>query len=72
MSTLRGYFKSKLRPKIIDYFHRFYYHSTDTWFKNTFLGYEIQQCPLEFAHPLFFKQESIRAVQFSILPASWT
>jgi cephalosporin hydroxylase len=44
---LRRYFKSKLRPKIIDYFHRFYYHSNNTWFKNTFLGHEIRQCPLD-------------------------
>ena len=47
MSMLRSYFKRKLRPKIIDYFHRFYYHSTDTWSKNTFLGCEIRQCPLD-------------------------
>jgi cephalosporin hydroxylase len=47
MRTLRGYLKRKLRPKIIDYFHAFYYHDTNTWFQNTFLGYEIQQCPLD-------------------------
>ena len=47
MSMLPNYLKRKLRPKIIDYFHRFYYHSSDTWFRNTFLGYEIQQCPLD-------------------------
>src|ERR1044071_8750877 len=47
MRMPRSYFKRKLRPKIIDYFHPFYYHSTDTWSKNTFLGYEIRQCPLD-------------------------
>jgi cephalosporin hydroxylase len=47
MRTLRNYLKGKLRPKIVDYFHGFYYHSMDTWLQNTFLGYEIQQCPLD-------------------------
>ena len=47
MRTLRAYLQRKLRPKIIDYFHRAYYDSTETWCKNRFLGYEIQQCPLD-------------------------
>jgi cephalosporin hydroxylase len=47
MRTLRAYLRRKLQPKIIDYFHRFYYHSTETWLKNTFLGYEICECPLD-------------------------
>src|SRR5205809_6737212 len=47
MSMLRSYLKRKLRPNINDHFHRFYYHSMETWFKNTFLEYEIRQCPLD-------------------------
>ena len=47
MGTLQNYLKRKLRRKIINCFHRIYYHSTNTWCKNTFLGYEIQQCALD-------------------------
>jgi cephalosporin hydroxylase len=47
MKTLRNYLKRKLQLKITDYFHYFYYHNAETWAKNTFLGYVIQQCPLD-------------------------
>jgi cephalosporin hydroxylase len=47
MRMLGSYLKRKLRRKIIDCFHGVYYDSTDTWDKNTFLGYKVQQCPLD-------------------------
>ena len=39
--------KDILAPICIDYFHRFYYSSNSTWERNTYLGYRIQQCPLD-------------------------
>src|SRR5260370_1244636 len=35
------------RRSIVDAFHRAYYESADSWPRNTFLGYPIEQCPLD-------------------------
>jgi cephalosporin hydroxylase len=41
------YFNKIFRKQIINCFHQLYYHESRTWTKNTFLGYPIQQCPLD-------------------------
>lgn len=37
----------KIESIIANLFHVTYYYSHETWRKNTWLGYPIQQCPLD-------------------------
>lgn len=39
--------KQLITPRVVNLFHRLYYEKGDSWPSNTFLGYPIQQCPLD-------------------------
>lgn len=47
MKNIKRLLKRMLERLIVPVFHYLWYHSSDTWRRNTFLGYRIAQCPLD-------------------------
>ena len=47
MDDFEGQRKPRVQSLIVDLFHCLYYHCPDTWPRNTFLGYPIEQCPFD-------------------------
>src|SRR5262245_38483784 len=46
-SALRRWAYERIKPRVIDLFHRMYSNRPATWRKNTFLAWPIKQCPLD-------------------------
>jgi cephalosporin hydroxylase len=47
LNRVKRFMRRAVEPLVVSAFHYLWYHSSDTWSRNTFLGYEIQQCPLD-------------------------
>lgn len=47
MKSLKHLLRQAVEPLVVPRFHYLWYHSSETWLSNTFLGYKIQQCPLD-------------------------